>query len=223
MTVGSTGANPVRAPQGRPYAGPFTLAAAGALFVLYPVVRPYSDETTMAGADAFAAPTWIVAHLCAVVGFVLLPLGLLSLRTALASGPRARSASAAFLMVWIGVGLTLPYYGAEVFALNAIGDRVVRTGDTTLLQLVEAIRLGPVQATAFATGLLLIAAGTILAAVAVWRSDTMPRWSSVPLATGFTLFLPQFFGPPPLRIVHGVLVGVGCLTLAAAVRASRRP
>lgn len=32
------------------------------------------------------------------------------------------------------------------------------------------------------------------------------------------LFLPQFFLSPALRIAHGVLLGVGCVLLAVAVR-----
>lgn len=222
MTDTSTPAPVGHGVQSGPVGGPLALTVAGALFVLYPAVRPYADETTIAGARAFASLAWVIAHLAAVAGFILLPLGLLALRTTLAPRPKVTSAGAAFLLTWVGVGLTLPYYGAEVFSLNALGDRMARTGDASLLDLVEAIRLGLVQATIFAAGLLLIAAGTVLAAVAVWRSGTMPRWGGVPLAAGSILFVPQFFAPPPLRIAHGVLIGVGCLALATALRSAHR-
>jgi hypothetical protein len=49
----------------------------------------------------------------------------------------------------------------------------------------------------------------VLAAIAVWRSGTLARWSAVPLAAGFALFVPQFFGPPALRIAHGALIAIG--------------
>jgi hypothetical protein len=60
-----------------------SLAVAGILFVLYPLLRPFSDESSLQGAQAFASTAWIVAHLLAVVGFILLALGLLGLHLAL--------------------------------------------------------------------------------------------------------------------------------------------
>src|SRR5919197_292161 len=69
------------------------------------------------------------------------------------------------------------------------------------------------------TGLAL-AAGTILFAVAIWRSGTLVRWSGMPLAAGFVLFLPQFFASQPLRIVHGALIAAAGFVLAATL--SRR-
>jgi hypothetical protein len=191
------------------------LALAGALFALYPAARPGGDATTAGAVEAFASPAWRAAHLSAVVAFVLLPLGLLAVR-----GVLARRAA---LVTWLGVGLTLPYYGAETLALHALGTRALRTGDGGLLALAEEIRMGPVQLTAFGVGLLLIAVGAVLAAVAVRRSGLLPRWSGVPLAAGMVLYLPQFYAPPGLRVAHGLLVAAGCLVLAAAaVRAGRR-
>lgn len=195
--------------------GATALLLAGALFVLYPAVRPYLDLTAAGSAPAFASSAWLLAHLSAVAGFVLLPLGLLAVR---ATVVRSRVAGAAFLVTWLGVGLVLPYYGAEAFALNAIGERILTTGDLGLLDLVDAVRNGPVQITAFGVGLLLVAVGAVLAAVAVWRSGTVARWAGVPMAAGFVLFLPQFYAPPALRIAHGVLVGVGCAVLAWQLR-----
>lgn len=185
--------------------GQAALLLAGLLFVLYPAVRPYGDADPATAAAAFASGAWLVAHLSAVAGFVLLPLGLLAVR---AVTGRGRTMGAAFVVTWFGVGLVLPYYGAEVFALHAIGQ----TGDAGAL--VDAVRNGPVQITEFGVGLLLLAVGTVLAAVAVWNSGVLARWSAVPLAAGFVLFLPQFYAAPELRIAHGVLIGVGCVLLA---------
>jgi hypothetical protein len=63
----------------------------------------------------------------------------------------------------------------------------------------------------------MLAAGAVVAAVAVWRCGVLPRWSGVLLAAGFGLYIPQFFGPPAVRIGHGVLVGAGCLWLAVSM------
>jgi hypothetical protein len=48
----------------------------------------------------------------------------------------------------------------------------------------------------------------------------VPRWAGIPFAVAFALYLPQFFGPPALRIAHGVLVALGCVLLAAVMRRS---
>jgi hypothetical protein len=190
--------------------GAVALAAAGILFVLYPAVRPWDDESTVDGAvAAMSSPAWVASHLFAMIGFILVPLGLLALR-----GPLA---GAAVVTAWVGAGLTLPYYGAEDFGLNAIARRAAEGQAVDVLDLADAVRFGPVAATTFAIGLLALGAGAVLAALAVWRSGGaagLTRWAAVPFALGFALFIPQFYAPPAVRIAHGVLVGAGCAWLA---------
>jgi hypothetical protein len=197
--------------------GAIAFAFAGILFVVYPALRPYSDESTLQGAAAFASTAWIAAHLCAVVGFILLMLGLLGLCSALQDTPARRLAWRALAVSWVGAGLTLPYYGAEVFGLNAIGRRALREHNPALLDLANDVRLNPAAIVLFGAGLLLLAAGTVLAAVAIRRSRVLPHLSGVPLAVGFALFLPQFFGPPPIRIAHGLLIAAGCFWVAVGM------
>jgi hypothetical protein len=86
-----------------------------------------------------------------------------------------------------------------------------------LLGLVDAVRFSPVPATTYVLGLLLLAAGAVLAAVAIWRSGVLPRASGILFAVGFVLFLPQFFTPPAVRIAHGVLVAAGSIWVALAL------
>ncbi|MFD3404281.1 hypothetical protein ACFWUU_26570 [Kribbella sp. NPDC058693] len=168
------------------------LSVAGVLFLLYPVLRPWHDETTTSGAAAAMGSTaWVIAHLCAMLGFILVALALLEID---------RRAAIVF---WIGAGLTLPYYGAEDFGLHAIAAQ------PNLLDLADAVRYNPVSITMFGLGLLTMAAAAILVAV---RLKTVP---AIVLAAGFALFLPQFFAPPAVRIVHGVLLAVGCVWLAS--------
>src|SRR5215831_1359389 len=67
-------------------AGAAALAAAGLLFLAYPALRPWHDEGTVAGATASMSSTaWVTAHFFAMLGFILMPLGLLALRSALAA------------------------------------------------------------------------------------------------------------------------------------------
>jgi hypothetical protein len=198
--------------------GAAALAVAGVLFILYPAVRPWKDESTVDGAtQAMSSGAWVAAHLFAMIGFILLPLGLLALRWAVSRTPAEPLALAAVVISWIGAGLTLPYYGAEDFSLHAIASRSADGQPLNLLDLVDAIRFGPVAATTFAVGLLSLGVAAILAAVAIWRSGALPRYSGILFALGFALFIPQFYSPPAVRIAHGLLVAVGLVWVALAV------
>jgi hypothetical protein len=186
-----------------------SLVLAGVLFLLYPVFRPWTDETTLAGAqDAMASGAWVVAHLFAMLGFILVPVALLG-----------RVGNTPVAVLWVGAGLTLPYYGAEDFGLHAAA-----THGANLLDVAEATRYQPVAVVMFGAGLVTLAVGAVLVARVV-RGPA--AWV---FAAGFVLFLPQFFTPAPVRIAHGVLMLVGLVWLAfslggerAAQRAVQQP
>ncbi len=196
--------------------GALALAVAGVFFVLYPAIRPYSDETSLQGAAAFASNAWIVAHVLAMLGFVLVALGLLTLYRTLRDTPAERLAFLALVATWIGVGLTLPYYGAEAFGLHVLGQEAIRQQNAAVLGLANDIRYGP-GIYLFGAGLLLVGIGAILAAAAAWRSGRLPKWSGSLYGLAFALFIPQFFGSPPIRVAHGLLVAAGCVWLAFAI------
>ncbi|MEV1242249.1 hypothetical protein [Nonomuraea sp. NPDC049750] len=188
------------------------IAAGGVLFFIYPAVRPSGDD-----AAAMASNAWVYGHLAAMIGFILTGLAVLGLHQVLGDRLSLRAAA----VTWIGAGLTLPYYGAEDFGLNAIARRSLRDQAPALMELAAEFRFGPVAVTMFAAGLALLGVGAVMAAVAVWRSGTLARWSGVPFAVGFALFIPQFFGPYSLRIAHGALLAVGGLWLAVALWRAR--
>ena len=182
------------------------LAVAGVLFLLYPALRPWADESTTDGAlHAMSSPWWVATHLFAMVGFILVPLALL---------PVHRIAA---IIMWVGAGLTLPYYGAEDFALNTLASKVADGQPLDLLDLAESIRFHPAAVATFATGLALLGVGAVTAAVATWRAGTLPRFSAVLFGAGFALFIPQFYVGAAGRIAHGVLMLAGCVWLAVAL------
>jgi hypothetical protein len=194
------------------------LVVAGVCFLLYPAIRPFADEDSLAGAEAFASGAWVIAHLLAVLAFILFSLGLLGLAQRL----QTRLARSSVAVCWIGVGLTLTYYGAEVFGLHAIGATVLEKHDVTLLQLADNVRFGP-GITVLIAGLLLLTFGVLLAEIAVWRSADLPRWSGLPLVVGFALYLPQYLASQPVRVAHAALITVGCFRIASALwRGDRR-
>jgi hypothetical protein len=203
--------------------GALALGAAGVLFVLYPTVRPWNDETTAAGAlQSMGSGAWVASHLFAMIGFILVPLGLLVVSRIVHGTPGAGLAPVAVVTTWIGAGMTLPYYGAEDFALNAVAN-LARTGaGIDVPAVAEAVRYGPAAVTTFVLGLILLGVGAVLAAIAIARSGALPPASGILVALGFALFIPQFFGPPAFRIAHGVLLAAGLIWLAVMVgRADR--
>ena len=189
------------------------LAVAGILFVLYPAIRPFSDERSLQGAAAFGSTAWIVAHMLAMGGFALLMVGLLGIYIALQDSRSELLSFWALVLGLLGVGMTLPFYGGEAFGLHTIGQEALRQHNAALVGLAAVIR-GEPQLTMFMAGLLLIAVSAIMVAIAVWRSGTLAKWSGLPFALGFALYIPQFFGNQPVRVAHGLVVMVGCLWIA---------
>ncbi|WP_088945817.1 hypothetical protein [Rhodococcus sp. 1168] len=198
-------------------AGSALWAFAAVMFLAYPIMRPYSTEVGMEGAEAFAQTNWVVAHVSAMLGFVAIALALRSLEHVVAATAGAATAGTAVVLTWIGVGLTLTYYGAEAFALNAVGAKAVSDAEPAIMDLADPIRNGAVQISMFGIGLVLVLVGGIFAALAVRRSGVLPAWAGLPIAVGLALFLPQFFASPALRIGHGVVMFVGCVVMAWAM------
>ncbi|HEX5440133.1 MAG TPA: hypothetical protein VFW76_04570, partial [Ktedonobacterales bacterium] len=205
--------------------GAVSLVVAGILFVLYPAMRPFSDEglsgssssdTLLRAATAFASPERVLAHMLGMLGFTLVGLGLLGLYMTLRETGSERLAFRTLVVGWLGISLTLPYYGGEAFGLHAIGREALKQHNAALVNLADVVRGGP-QEVMFGVGLLLIAISSIMVALAIWRSGIMPRWSGVPFGLAFALYLPQFFGNQPIRVAHGVLVALGCLWIAVGM------
>ncbi|GAA3404857.1 hypothetical protein ACFFNY_27745 [Paenibacillus hodogayensis] len=196
------------------------LFAAGLCFVLYPAFRPFSDEASLQGAEAFASGRWVVAHVLAIIGFVLLTYGLYGLHLRLQATGAERTAFLALAFGGLGVGLTLPFYGAEVYGLHVIGLEAIRLQNADLIRLADAIRSGP-GLVMFVIGLVLLAVGAIYSCIAVWKSRVMAKWCAAPLTVGLLLYLPQFIAAQPMRIAHGALVAIGCMWLAAAMRTEK--
>ena len=203
--------------------GALAFALAGILFAIYEAAAPRLDQTTLEGAESWTTAGWTIAHVSAIVALILVPLGYGALRGYLEGTRNEKTAFLAATIGYIGSGLTISYYGAEVYGLKAIGQRAVEDGDATMTEVGNAFRYDPTAMTVFAIGLALIAVGAVFAAVAVWRSGTLNKWSAVPLAVLLVTMLPQYFLPQSGRIAWGVLVALASLWLAAELwRASAK-
>jgi hypothetical protein len=157
-----------------------------------------------------ASPSWLVAHLVLTAAFALLPVGLLAIQAALADTPVGWRARRGTALAMAGLGLVLPAVGVESFAMPVIG-RLYLDGVGGVAPALASIYRGPMTLVMLA-GLLLLAGGAIDLARGIWRSAALPRWSGVAFASGLALWLPVL--PRPVRIVDGLLIGLGGVWLA---------
>lgn len=201
------------------------LVIAGMFFVLFPVVRPFFDESSIQSAREFASNQWVIAHCLGIGGFILLSLGFLGLYLHLRDTRVERWALRGFLLCLVGAGLTLPFFGAEAFGLQVIGSAAVNQNNAAALtHLVNQLRFGPGIAF-IVSGLLCVAAASIVMAAAVGRSQALPKWSGIPLAAGFAVYIPQLQGDPSFQVIRigvGILILIGCCWLAWGI-VRRRP
>lgn len=124
------------------------------------------------------------------------------------------------MAIWLGVGLTLPYYGAEVFGLHAVGQSALGDNSGTLVKpLVHDIRW-EAGIWFIVMGLFPLAIGAIVLARAIWSCGALQRWAGVPLAAGLALYIPQFTGPQAIRVIHGLLMLTGCWWLGSSLIAN---
>jgi hypothetical protein len=103
-----------------------------------------------------------------------------------------------------------------VFGLHAIGQEAIRQQSAALLELANQVRFGP-GFTIIIIGLLSLAVGAILVATALWKANDFKKWSGIPFALGFALYIPQYVASQPIRVAHGLLIAVGCLWIAAGM------
>ncbi len=206
-----------------PYGWAFGVA--GIFFVLYPAIRPFSNEVDLDGARAFGSSSWVVAHTLGILGFVLLALGALEMYLRLRGAAMERRALRSLVLLWIGVGLTLPYYGAEVFSLHAVGQHALAQNNPGMVKpLAHDIR--------WEAGIWFIITGLVLLAIRGRPSSPRPsggpaRCNAGPASRSrpgsrFTSRIPQFTGPQSIRIAHGLLMLAGCSWLGWSLMESPR-
>jgi hypothetical protein len=187
------------------------LIAAGLAFAIYPILRGSAVETGFSAAELYARPAWLLAHCLSMAGFIASSWALLSVDRL------------AGRLAFGGTLLVLPYYGAEAFGLNAIGRLAIETNDPSGVAAADMFRFQPVAMTAFAAGLLLLAAAGVRLLFLLRHRPALLRVGLAVTGLGLLTYLPQFFVPIEGRIIHGIVLGIGLVLLAGATANRQSP
>jgi hypothetical protein len=197
------------------------LVGSGAALAAYPILRPYAASGAPDGVGQLASGAWPLAHVLGMFGFVALAFGLRAIAGAQPAAWPSGAARRAETVAWAAVAMLLPYYGAEAFGLHAIGAYAAQHGDVAVLAVVDSFRYAALPLTLFGIGLLLLAVTGVLIARAAWSGGTLARLGGLAVAAGTVTYLPQFFGTPQVRMVHGLLLGAGLAVLGVALARTR--
>ena len=200
--------------------GAVALGLSAALLTAFPLVRPFFPldprsprETLEVASPSITSVRWVVAHLLAMVAFVLLPFGMLALYAYLRAGLTERRAFRALAWSLAGIALIMPMLGFETYVFPILGSLYL-AGTTAIAPVVGLIYLGP-AIVIFLLGLLFLAIGVVYLALAIWRDSRLPRWAGVLFAIGLALWFPPF--PRAVRIIDGFFIGLGGLWLASSM------
>lgn len=200
--------------------GALALGLSAVLLAVFPLVRPFfrldvfaPDATLAAASAAITSASWVISHLLATGGFVLLLGAVPALYARLAAEGGEPRLFRAMVLSIAGIALVLPMLGVETYALPAIGW-IYLDGQPGIAPIVALIYRG-LGTMVMLVGLLLLAIGALTFAAVIWRRGTEPRWAALAWAVGLAAWLPLL--PRPIRVVDGLLIGIGGVWLAAAL------
>jgi hypothetical protein len=200
--------------------GAAALGSSAFLLAIFPLIRPFfaldifePERTIVVASPAFASVAWVVSHYLAMLGFVLLQCGLLALYAFHSVSEREPRALRGLLWFLPGAALILPAFGVEAYTMPVIGQ-IYMAGATGLAPVITLTYRGPMTVVLL-LGQLFLAIGMFNFAVAIRRSGRLPAWAGFAFAIGLALWLPML--PRPVRVVDGLLIGVGGVPLAWSI------
>lgn len=198
-------------------AGALVLGAAALLLAIFPLIRPFfalnvfdPERAIALASPAFVSIAWSLSHFLAMLGFVLLQGGALALYGFHAGSVGERPAFRGLVWSIPGVALILPAFGVEAYTMPIVGELHL-VGAPGLAPLIALMYRGPMTMVLL-LGQICLAVGSFSFAVAIRRDGRLPSWAGMVFAIGLAFWLPML--PKPLRIIDGLLIGIGGIPLA---------
>lgn len=118
--------------------GALALGLSALLLTVFPLVRPFfpldptsPDETLALASPSITSASWVVSHLLAMLAFVLLPYGMLTLYAHFAEARLEPRALRALAWSLAGIILIMPMLGVETHILPIVG-RLYLAGTTAI-------------------------------------------------------------------------------------------
>lgn len=186
--------------------GVYALPAAGFLTVV-PWIFIFGPQLRTDPHRVFSTQ-YVIGGYLYLAGLICLLVGLLALYGHLAQTRGSSWAGLGVTLSVVGIALALPFFGITTLADTVLGD--VYLGGQKEVGPALGL-LSDKTLTYRTTGHLLLfvivcLAGAIAYAVAIWKSDSLPKWAGVILAVGFALSMslsPVFAWVGSLALVIG--------------------
>ncbi|GAC1348382.1 MAG: hypothetical protein NVSMB27_16000 [Ktedonobacteraceae bacterium] len=187
--------------------------ALGLATLIAPIQFAISDPRR--GVDppqAYGSPQFVVAHLLGTASFILLIFGTLALYGYLRSSRREGLALLGMVVTLVGIGVFLPAYGFLFIVSPALAQLALQ-GQKEASAVITTIAITPGVITLVA-GSVLIAFGAIIFSIAIWRSNTLPKWAGILYAVGLLAIVFHVQLPQVGDILAGLLMAIGGVWLA---------
>ena len=174
--------------------------------VAFGIINPASDAQTL------TSGLYLLRQVLFLSSFILLIFGFLALYASLRSSRRERLAFVGMIVTLVGIGLFLPAIGFLSLVSPALAQLTLH-GQKDAANVVNTVAITP-GAITLLVGSVLLALGVIIFSIAIWGSNTLPRWAGIPFAVGEVILV--FHGQLPLvgDILAGLLIAIGGVWLA---------
>jgi len=187
--------------------GILALPLAGLLALVGPLgdlVSPDPEVNPRGAAQATSTTTYFLSQFVGnVLAITLLIFGFLALFAYLVNTRGGRLTSLALVLSISGLCMFLSFVGIPAYVFPALAQEYLN-GQENALQMVESIFSGNLFAIIILGGLLQFI-GFVLFGLAIWRSETLPKWAGVLLAiSGLILAVPTYL--PALNLLGIILL-----------------
>ena len=190
--------------------GAVALGSSSLLFLTAEILRPSANlaDTPFYMAEYLSSPALAIYHILFLPILILLSCATISVYKILSTSGGNRLSFWAMVSIIVGVGLFLPFFSIKAVVMPAAAELYLK-GNTSAFDVYFAMLLQPL-AFVFTLGGYLLFVGLTMFNVAIWNSGYLPKWASMLLWIGWSLFivtqeLPFPFFMEQLHLIHDLI------------------